>query len=74
MEIVATEKQRKQAFRQAYEFLESHLNVLHNPDEYAEVADHVWREAEKCDSDPLTMRMILAVVEYIYSVQKGVEV
>lgn len=72
MENLTTEYNIKQAFRKAYEFMESHNKTLWVPEEFLKINHDMQAEYDKCGGDPLTMNLIMAVVEYVCDKSKNV--
>lgn len=62
---VATEQQVKSAFRIAYNFMESHCEVLSSQDDYRKLASDMADAFASNHNDPLACRMISAVFDFI---------
>ena len=65
MKEIISDKQMKDAFRTAYDFMNKHNSVLCEPDEYIGVVDEIHSIARTYEGNSLTMRMVVACYEYI---------
>lgn len=65
---LATQATRKQAFRAAYDFLETHNEVLAHPDEYAKLAREAAAEYHKHPENLLEMYLLLGICECLFNV------
>ena len=65
---VASEDRIKKAFREAYDFMESHNELLADPVEYKDLARDAQEAYAKYDGDPLTRNLIYAVFSTVVEI------
>lgn len=65
MKEIITEKQMKDAFRVAYDFMNKHNSILHEADEYTRTVNEIYGVAKTYGVNPLMMRLVVACYEFI---------
>ena len=66
--VVASEERIKKAFREAYDFMERHNEVLADPEEYKDLAADAREAYAKYEGDPLTRNLIYAVFSTVVEI------